>query len=83
MSASNPSGPPFTSQAIAKIVGIPRKVTEVTEVIAGDATAYNVVTGEDETLAISDLLTYPARRNSLKKNIAWLCASPASAIFSG
>jgi hypothetical protein len=54
LSASNPSGPPFTNQAIAKIVDRPKNVTEVSEVIAGDATAYNVATGEDETLAISD-----------------------------
>jgi hypothetical protein len=54
ISASNPTGPPFTHQAIVKIVNKPKKVTEVTEVIAGNATAFNVVTGRDETLAISD-----------------------------
>jgi len=54
ISASNPSGPPFTSQAIVQIKGKPAKVTKVTETLAGNATAFNVVTGEDETLAISD-----------------------------
>ncbi|HLW69709.1 MAG TPA: hypothetical protein VKS22_03710 [Candidatus Binataceae bacterium] len=54
ISASNPAGPPFTSQAIVQISGKPAKVTKVTQTLAGNATAFNVVTGADETLAISD-----------------------------
>jgi hypothetical protein len=54
LSCSNPSGPPFTNQAIAQIVGKPAKVTKIAPVIDGNATAYNVVTGETETLAVSD-----------------------------
>ncbi len=54
LSASNPSGPPFTNQAIAQFSGKPKKVTTVTQVIAGNATAFNVVTGANETLALSD-----------------------------
>jgi hypothetical protein len=53
LSASNPSGPPFTSQAIVE-VGHPQKILKVSEVLAGDATAFNVVTGQNETLALSD-----------------------------
>jgi hypothetical protein len=54
LAASNPSGPPFPNQAIVQIVKKPKKETEVAEVIAGNVTAFNVLTGEDETLAISD-----------------------------
>ncbi len=54
LSASNPSGPPFTNQAIAQFSNKPKKVTTVTQVIAGNATAFNVVTGANETLALSD-----------------------------
>jgi len=53
LAASNPSGPPFTSQAIVK-VGHPQKLLKVTQVLAANATAFNVVTGQDETLALSD-----------------------------
>lgn len=54
LSCSNPSGPPFTSQAIATFTGNPKKVTKVTPVINGNAQAFNIVTGQMETLAISD-----------------------------
>lgn len=54
LSASNPSGPPFTSQAIAAFTGTPKKITNVSAVINGDASAYNIVTEQMETLAISD-----------------------------
>lgn len=54
LAASNPSGPAFTSQAIVRINHQPKKITQVTEVLAGDATAFNVVTGANETLALSD-----------------------------